>query len=91
MGHARRIDLSAGCPFTRGNPVQFQFEGRSLDGFDSEPLAMALLAAGVRVFGRSIKYHRPRGPTCLAAHCSGCMMRVDGVPSFLKNTSRRYQ
>ncbi len=81
MGQARRIDLPPGCPFKRGKPVQIQFEGRSLEAYDHEPLAMALLAGGVRVFGRSIKYHRPRGPTCLAAHCSGCMMRVDGQPN----------
>ncbi len=42
---------------------------------------MCLIAAGIDVFGRSIKYHRPRGPWCLSGHCSGCLMRIDGIPN----------
>ncbi len=81
MSPARRINLPNDCPYKRGDEIQFQFEGGSIEGYRHEPLAIALLAAGVRVFGRSIKYHRPRGATCLQAHCSGCLMRVDGVPN----------
>jgi sarcosine oxidase subunit alpha len=40
-----------------------------------------LFAAGVRIFSRSFKYHRPRGLFCLFGHCSHCLMRVDGVPN----------
>ena len=46
-----------------------------------EPLAAALLAAGVALLGRSPKYHRPRGAFCLAGSCAGCLVRVDGLPS----------
>ncbi len=81
MTQARRIERAQDCPFTRGEQIAIQFEGRSITAYEREPLAMALLAAGVRVFGRSIKYHRPRGPTCLQGHCSGCLMRVDGQPN----------
>lgn len=78
----RRLDsIIANSPFTRGKKVAFQFEGKTMEGFKGEPLAMSLLASGVRVFGRSIKYHRPRGPICLHGHCNGCIMRVDGVPN----------
>ncbi len=79
MAHARRIERLADCPTSSGKRVEFQFEGRAIEGFTEEPLAVALLAAGIRVFGRSVKYHRPRGPACLRAHCSGCLMRVDQV------------
>mgnify|MGYP003694433623 CR=1 FL=1 len=27
------------------------------------------------------QYHRPRGPFCMAASCSQCLMRVDGLPN----------
>lgn len=81
MAPGRRIKTLEGNPFDPGEPVQFQIEGRPLEGFDNEPLAVALLAAGVRVFGRSPKYHRPRGPACMHGHCSGCLMRVNGVPN----------
>src|SRR5262249_17960768 len=36
---------------------------------------------GETVFSRSIKYHRPRGPFCMAASCSQCLMRIDGLPN----------
>src|SRR5690606_11377695 len=39
----------------------FRFDGREYTGFRGDTLASALLASGVRVFGRSFKYHRPRG------------------------------
>jgi sarcosine oxidase subunit alpha len=45
----------------RGRPLSFQFDGRSFTGFSGDTLASALLAAGVRLVGRSFKYHRPRG------------------------------
>ena len=45
----------------RNRPLSFQFDGRSYQGFDGDTLASALLANGVRLIGRSFKYHRPRG------------------------------
>jgi sarcosine oxidase subunit alpha len=57
------------------------FEGDSIAGIEGEPVACSLLAAGVSVFSRSVKYHRPRGPFCFAMACSHCLMRVDGIPN----------
>ncbi len=45
----------------RGRPVRFRFDGRDCTGFQGDTLASALLANGVRLVGRSFKYHRPRG------------------------------
>ena len=45
----------------RNTPVGFRFDGKDYTGFQGDTLASALLASGVRVFGRSFKYHRPRG------------------------------
>jgi len=45
----------------RNRPLSFQFDGKRYSGFDGDTLASALLAAGVRLVGRSFKYHRPRG------------------------------
>ena len=42
-------------------PLSFQFDGTSYQGFSGDSLASALLANGVRLIGRSFKYHRPRG------------------------------
>lgn len=81
MSSGRRVERLPSCPWEAGQPVELHFEGRTIEGREGEPLAVTLLAAGVQVFGRSIKYHRPRGPVCMQGHCSGCLMRVDGVPN----------
>jgi len=47
---------------------------------EGDTVAAALIANGVHVFGRSSKYHRPRGYRCGRGHCSSCAMRVDGLP-----------
>ncbi|MFP4568975.1 sarcosine oxidase subunit alpha family protein [Rhodosalinus sp.] len=46
----------------RGQVLKFRFDGRSYTGYAGDTLASALLANGVRLMGRSFKYHRPRGP-----------------------------
>ena len=45
----------------RSKPLNFTFNGRRYRGFKGDTLASALLASGVKVVGRSFKYHRPRG------------------------------
>ena len=45
----------------RGVTVPFAFDGQRYHGFAGDTLASALLANGVRLMGRSFKYHRPRG------------------------------
>jgi len=41
--------------------ISFRFDGKTYQGFAGDTAASALLAAGTRLFGRSVKYHRPRG------------------------------
>lgn len=41
--------------------IPFRYDGRAYEGRPGDTLAAALLRAGVRVLGRSFKYHRPRG------------------------------
>ena len=42
-------------------PVEFQFNGKRLRGYQGDTLASALLANDQMMVGRSFKYHRPRG------------------------------
>ncbi len=42
-------------------PVRFTFDGIAMRGLAGDTLASALLANGIRLVGRSFKYHRPRG------------------------------
>ncbi len=52
---------ASGGNINRSQPVRFRFDGKSYEGYAGDTLASALLANGVRVVGRSFKYHRPRG------------------------------
>ncbi|WP_028957965.1 sarcosine oxidase subunit alpha family protein [Sulfitobacter sp. 20_GPM-1509m] len=45
----------------RGTSLSFTFDGKTYSGHPGDTLASALLANGVRLMGRSFKYHRPRG------------------------------
>ena len=51
----------SGAGIDRGQPLRFEFDGRSYEGVAGDTLASALLANGVHLTGRSFKYHRPRG------------------------------
>ncbi len=53
--------LTAGGLVDRAKPLNFTFDGKAFQGFQGDTVASALLANGVRLMGRSFKYHRPRG------------------------------
>src|SRR5258707_5565181 len=53
--------LDKGGLIDRDRPVRFSFDGESYHGFAGDTLASALLGSGVKLVGRSFKYHRPRG------------------------------
>jgi sarcosine oxidase subunit alpha len=56
-----RLPAPCGSRLDRGVELTFSFDGRDYRGFSGDTLASALLASGVRLFGRSFKLHRPRG------------------------------
>ncbi|HUN49200.1 MAG TPA: sarcosine oxidase subunit alpha family protein [Stellaceae bacterium] len=53
--------LASGGLVDRGRTLSFEFDGHRYGGHAGDTLASALLANGVRLVGRSFKYHRPRG------------------------------
>ena len=55
----RRADT--GGRVDRQRTIRFTFDGIAYTGHAGDTLASALLANGVTLFGRSFKYHRPRG------------------------------
>ena len=70
MSVAQSMRLGTGGRIDREKPLSFSFDGKQYNGFEGDTLASALLANGVRVVGRSFKYHRPRG--ILAAGAEEC-------------------
>jgi sarcosine oxidase subunit alpha len=57
---ARRLE-NGGSGLDRARPLRFTFDGRSVEAFEGDTIASALLANGIGIVGRSFKYHRPRG------------------------------
>jgi sarcosine oxidase, subunit alpha len=53
--------LAGGGRIDRSRRLHFRWEGRALTGYPGDTLASALVANGIRLAGRSFKYHRPRG------------------------------
>ncbi len=62
-------------------PIEFEFNGKKYTAFEGDTVASALWAAGVRVLGRSFKYHRPRGPFALTSGDTNAMVRVGDEPN----------
>ena len=56
-----RLPLQPGEVIDRSRPVEFTWNGRAMSGFEGDTIASALVAGGVRVISRSMKYRRPRG------------------------------
>jgi sarcosine oxidase, subunit alpha len=79
---ARRLSTRADPALTPPRRwVRITFDGRTIEGVEGEPLAVALLAAGRSILSRSFRFHRPRGLMCDTGQCGWCECEVDGRPS----------
>lgn len=67
----------------RSRPIEFRFEGTAYQGFHGDVLTSALWANGVRLLGRSFKYHRPRGVYSLA-NCDVNLLVEDGTRTNIR-------
>lgn len=61
--------------------VSFYYDGKEMKGYEGEPIAAALKAAGVMVHRYTKKHHEPRGIFCAIGRCTDCVMVVDGKPN----------
>jgi sarcosine oxidase, subunit alpha len=78
--------LPNGGRVDRGSPVAFSFDGKNYQGFTGDTLASALLANGVMLFGRSFKYHRPRGVLAAGSEEPNALVSVTrGLGRFTPN------
>ncbi len=67
--------------FSHGRLVKFSFDGKDMEGFEGEPIAMALHANAVHIYRITPEMKRARGFFCAIGKCSSCFMVVDGVPN----------
>lgn len=62
----------------KGRLVDFTLDGVPMEGYEGEPIAAALRAAGVMVHRHTNKLGLPRGIFCAIGRCTDCVMIVDG-------------
>jgi len=60
-GTTSRLDAQPGEMIDRTSRVSFDWNGAAFSGFRGDTITSALMASGVGVVSRSMKYHRPRG------------------------------
>ena len=78
------MDLISSHPvlnFEHREKVSFSFDGKEMEGFEGEPIAMALHANGVKIYRYTPEMKRPRGFFCAIGKCSSCFMVVDDIPN----------
>ena len=58
------------------NKSIFYFDNKKLHGYEGETLASLLIANGVKLVGRSFKYHRPRGIMALGTEEPNALITI---------------
>lgn len=67
--------------FKRGKKIHFYFNGKKLYGYEGESISASIVANGIHVLSRSLRYKNPRGFFCGIGKCSSCLMNVNGIPN----------
>ena len=58
--------------------LNFSWQGKPMTGLKGDSVASALFANGIRIFARSLKYHRPRGLYSLDGESGNTLVNIDG-------------
>ncbi len=73
MTQTNRID---GGLINRNQSYSFKFNNETMHGYGGDTLASALIANGIKLVGRSFKYHRPRGIMSAGAEEANAMVQL---------------
>ena len=74
-----------GSRIDRSKALTFSFDGRDVQGFAGDTVASAVLGSGQKLFGRSFKYHRPRGVVGLGSEEMNALIGVGVVIRVLSD------
>ena len=72
--------LPDGGRLNRAKVIRFWYDDKKYEGYPGDTLASALLANGVRLVGRSFKYHRPRGIFSAGAEEPNALVQLESGP-----------
>ena len=77
-----RISRQSGEVIDRSSELAFTWNGKPTVGYAGDTIASALAVNGVRVFSRSLKYHRKRGILTANYLDPNLMLQVDDEPNI---------
>ncbi|MEH6366067.1 MAG: 2Fe-2S iron-sulfur cluster-binding protein [Pseudomonas marincola] len=83
MTSFNRLPAPMGLLINRNQPLDFEFDGKSYQGFMGDSIASALVANGRWLLSRSFKYHRPRGPLTMAGQDANSLVQLPDEPNVL--------
>lgn len=63
----------------RGLKIELFVDGNSIEAYDGESVAAALLSAGINTFQLSHKHKQPRSLYCGMGICYECLVTINGV------------
>jgi len=91
MTQTQKNRLIQGGRIDRSKPLSFEFNGKTLQGYQGDTIASALLANAISNVSRSFKYHRPRGVISAGVEESAALLTVaegDGDVPVVRSTLR---
>lgn len=81
-----RLPEPKGLYLDRSEIINFNFDGKSYQGFAGDTVASGLAANNQRLLSRSFKYHRPRGILTMAGRDSNTLVQINDEPSARADT-----
>ncbi len=87
VAKATRLAAPHGRYIDRDKPITLRFEGRDYPAYAGDTIVSALMANGVKVLGRSFKYHRPRGTLSMASQDANALVQLPGEPNVRGDTA----
>ncbi|MCG8467756.1 MAG: 2Fe-2S iron-sulfur cluster-binding protein [Gemmatimonadetes bacterium] len=82
-----RLPRSSALRIDTDRRLRFSWCGSARAGYEGDTVASALWSSGVRTFGRSFEYHRPRGLYDLEGEGASQLVSIDGVPNQSAGTT----
>jgi len=76
----RRLEKHPILEIPKKTEVDFTWNAQTLQGYEGEMIASALMANGIHIFGHHPKDQSPQGMFCANGQCSQCMVIADGLP-----------
>ena len=82
-----RLPLPYGILIDRNQPVTFQFDQQTFQGYAGDSIASALIANQRWIMSRSFKYHRPRAPLTMAGQDANTLIQLPQEPNVLADST----